>query len=169
MFCRPSVSSAWYIYTSRLLQHLASSPTRITTSASFKLLSNLQLLPKATMSELALSTRENSLQSMSSPNPATPPRNGACQWWALPKEISDEILQLAYGTPGKPISMLNGSAFECMQRDRIFDSSNDEKPFKVSSCIPSIIMFLPSVPHYPLLRRLVTDTFDPAPQVRALH
>jgi hypothetical protein len=80
------------------------------------------------MSELTLSTRENSLQTKSPLNPATPPKNGACLLWALPKELSDEILRLAYGTPDKPMSMLDEPAFECMQK---------EKPFEVSSRIPS--------------------------------
>jgi hypothetical protein len=85
------------------------------------------------MSELTLSTRETSLQTMSSPNPATPPKNGVCLWWTLPKEISDEILQLAYGTPDKPISMLDERAFECMQSEKRFEWDDEEKPFEVSS------------------------------------
>ena len=97
------------------------------------------------MSELTLSTRENSLQTMSPPNPATPPKNGVCLWWALPKEISDEILQLAYGTPDKPISMLDESAFECMQKDNEFDWDDEEKPFEVSPfTILMPIFILPS-------------------------
>ena len=85
------------IYTSRFLQYFLFSSTiqqayrhPPSTSTSLKLLPplqllsplqllpTLQLLPKATMSELTLSTRETSLQTMSSPNPATPPKNGVC-------------------------------------------------------------------------------------------
>jgi hypothetical protein len=87
------------------------------------------------MSDLTLPVREKSLsttQTMSPPNPATPPKNGACLWWALPKEISDEILQLAYGTPDKPMSMLDEPAFVCMQRDKAFDCDDEDKPFEVS-------------------------------------
>jgi hypothetical protein len=89
------------------------------------------------MSELTLSTRENSLQTTSSHNPAAPPKNGVCLWWKLPKEISDEILQLAYGTPDKPMSMLDEPAFECMQKDKKFEWDDEDKPFEVGSRIPS--------------------------------
>jgi hypothetical protein len=91
------------------------------------------------MSELTLSTIEGTLSTstMPSPNPATPPKNGACLWWALPKEISDEILQLAYGTPNKPISMLDKRAFGSLQLDKKFGRDDEKKPFEVSSCIPS--------------------------------
>lgn len=85
------------------------------------------------MSELTLSTRETSLQTMSSPNPATPPKNGVCLWGTLPKEITDEILQLAYSTPDKPISMLDERAFERMQSEKRFEWDDEEKPFEVSS------------------------------------
>lgn len=86
------------------------------------------------MSELTISTLEKSLsttQTMSAPNPATPPKNGACIWWTLPKEVSDKALEFAYGTPDKPISILDEPAFECLQMDKEFDWDDEEKSFEV--------------------------------------
>jgi hypothetical protein len=91
------------------------------------------------MSELTLPTLENSLQTMSAPNPATPPKNGACIWWTLPKEVSDKILEFSYGTPDKPISILDEPAFECLQTDKEFDWDDEEKSFEVR---PSTILLL---------------------------
>jgi hypothetical protein len=119
------------------------------------------------MSELTLSTRGCSVpttQTVSPPNPGTPPKNGACLWWALPKEISDEILQLAYGTPDKPMSMLDEPAFVCMQRDKAFDCDDEEKPFEVSSHNPSAKPCpTPNAAHTPFS---VTHALKPSPQPR---
>jgi hypothetical protein len=122
------------------------------------------------MSELTLSSRETSLQTMSSPNPATPPKNGVCLWETLPKEITDEILQLAYGTPDKPISMLDERAFERMQSEKRFEWDDEEKPFEVSS-YTSFTTSRPTSNYCtaPLLLRPPANIFNPAPPVRALH
>jgi hypothetical protein len=101
------------------------------------------------MSELTLPTLENSLQTMSPPNPATPPKNGACIWWTLPKEVSDKILEFSYGTPDKPISILDRPAFECLQMDKEFDWDDEEKSFEVrpSTILPFTLNLAPwSIP-----------------------
>jgi len=98
-------------------------------------LSNLQPLTKlTTSSELAISSRKSTTTAatMSPPNPATPPKNGVCPWSALPAEISDEILKLAYGTPDKLIAMLYQQAFDRVQEDKQDEHDDDEKPFAVS-------------------------------------
>ena len=84
------------------------------------------------MSDLTLPIRKNSLQTMYPPHPAALPKNGVCLWWDLPKEISDEILKFAYGTPDKPISMLDKRAFECLQEEKEFDRDDEDKPLEVS-------------------------------------